>query len=1079
MDLFFEQLLVRAATIDELLSGDFEPLPGQKGDTDQASRRLAAWCRSCASGDWSLFASRLARDGLSITDVLTRFATVRRRTVAPRPAWVEDATWIAAALLDAHEGTGLLAWPEGLAPCAFETLFTRLLQEAERRLWADVEGRVSDNLDASAHACLRHALLMALSSLCAPVLYDRFAKARKEEAGPAEKSKARGAGSLYDRFVAGLQAGGLRELFREKPVLLRLIATTTRQWIAASREFVLRLDADLDVIRRDILRTSARSRIAMIEGDLSDPHNGGHSVQIVRFEDGSRVVYKPKDLRLDVAWHALVDRLNKAGAPAELRCARVIARDGYGCAEFIEHTGCADADGAKRFFRRAGAWLALFHCFAGCDMHHENMIAASDHPVPIDLETVLQAAPPGQESSGPDAQAFEAAVEALAGSVMMVGLLPAYSKSPKNEVFAIGGMAPDWTARAKLHWSDINTDAMRPIRIKEPGDTVPNLPNIGGIYAKLGDHVDDLVRGFQDYATFLTHISRNADQGGLFEDFAGLPVRSVVRPTRLYWMLLQRLRDHRTMDDGAAWSAQADFLARLSDWERPSEASWPLRRSERAALLTLNVPYFVSSSDRSEISDTAGLTVGTGVASGLDRARARLRSFDEKEIAWQVAVIRENTSSLPRSKGSGSREGERRRLLAPPAEAAPTQAAFLAEAGKVAGDIARYAIRRGPGAAWIGFDWLGESEAAQLTPVGLDFYNGVSGIAVFLAAHAAIAGDASSRELALAAVSHLRASLKSRNAARISRSIGVGGGSGLGSIVYALTVMSKCLDDRGLLADAQTAAGLFSDDLIAADKNLDIMSGSAGGILGLLRLYRDCRVHEVLERAIKCGEHIIAQPRHGTVGSRSWTARGLGQLSLNGMAHGAAGYAYALASLAAATGREDFAAAASECVAFEDASYAAEEANWPDFRPHRMAEFSSRWCHGAPGIGLSRIGMSRSRHAKPGPRLDSNILATDIRNAVAGAERGWPGEVDTMCCGSLGNIEFFCEAGGLLGRKDLCDIAARRLMTVLESARSRGDYRWHTGSRQFNLGLFRGLSGVGYTCLRQADPSLPNVLIWE
>ena len=31
----------------------------------------------------------------------------------------------------------------------------------------------------------------------------------------------------------------------------------------------------------------------------------------------------------------------------------------------------------------------------------------------------------------------------------------------------------------------------------------------------------------------------------------------------------------------------------------------------------------------------------------------------------------------------------------------------------------------------------------------------------------------------------------------------------------------------------------------------------------------------------------------------------------------------------------------------------------------------------------------------------------------------------------------------------------------------------------FNLGLFRGLAGVGYTLLRQIDGSLPNILIWE
>src|ERR1700719_3669761 len=95
MDAFHERLLVRAATIDELLSDDFETLPGQKGDADVAARRLAAWCRSCSSGDWSLFNRRLERDGLSIGQVLARFATVRRSASAPTPAWIGDRIWIA------------------------------------------------------------------------------------------------------------------------------------------------------------------------------------------------------------------------------------------------------------------------------------------------------------------------------------------------------------------------------------------------------------------------------------------------------------------------------------------------------------------------------------------------------------------------------------------------------------------------------------------------------------------------------------------------------------------------------------------------------------------------------------------------------------------------------------------------------------------------------------------------------------------------------------------------------------------------------------------------------------------------
>jgi lantibiotic modifying enzyme len=94
-------------------------------------------------------------------------------------------------------------------------------------------------------------------------------------------------------------------------------------------------------------------------------------------------------------------------------------------------------------------------------------------------------------------------------------------------------------------------------------------------------------------------------------------------------------------------------------------------------------------------------------------------------------------------------------------------------------------------------------------------------------------------------------------------------------------------------------------------------------------------------------------------------------------------------------------------------------------------------------------------------------------------KQGRLGQVDTLCCGALGSIEFLREAGSTLGRDDLRDLASRRLIEVLERAASTGDYRWNSGKGQFNLGLFRGLAGVGYSVLRQVDASLPNVIIWE
>ena len=960
--------------------------------------------------------------------------------------------------------------PDRDRPCAFEHLFIPVIEQAETLLWDGIDGRIFDNLDEFARARLRRLLLEQLCDLCAPVIYDRFVKARNSGANEGEPHQD-GSTAHYDVFVADMRVAGFRRLFEEKPVLLRLIASVTRQWIDTSREFVMRLDSDLATIRHDILHSGAGSRVAQIEGDLSDPHNGGHSVLIVRFEDGGRIVYKPKDLRLDTSWYALVERLNRAEPPVALKAVRTIARDGYGWTEFIDHAGCADQEGFKQFFQRAGAWLALFHCFAASDMHQENMIASGDHPVPIDLEMVLQASSAQQKSHDPEGQAVEVATETIANSVSTVGLLPAYGRSPDNDIFAIGGMTSHSNPGIRREWSNINSDTMRPRKSTELDNPLPNLPHVDGKYAKLGDYIDEFVAGFEDYAKFLLRQSGDTRQQELFDGFDGLPVRKVIRPTQFYYMLLQRLKDHRTMDDGVVWAAQIDFIARLADWDRDFDLVWPLQRAERSALVELNVPHFVSPSDGKEICDASGISIQTAATSGMDRARARVQGFNAQNIAWQIEVIRQNTSSV--STSTGRPVVNRRQLLRSDVSRVPPREIFVAEADKIAAEFSSHAVRKGPGAAWIGVDWLGDSDVSQLVTLGPDLYNGVSGISVFLAAHAAVTGHEAPRELALAGIAGLRKSLRSRSAARLARSLGLGGATGLGSIVYALAVISKCLHDDELLADAHVAAGLFTDDLIAADKLLDVIGGSAGGILGLLRLYRDTQSSDAIERATKCGEHLLAQRRSGPEGRRSWSGQGSGPQPLNGMSHGAAGFAYALASLSSATGREEFAQAASECIAFENSSYDAGRNNWPDLRGAAEPLWQCQWCHGAPGIGLARIAT-----AKRGG-LDSRLLVTDVQKALDGVERAWPNPNDTLCCGTLGSIEFFCAAGSALGRADLRDLASRRLMAVLETAISVGDYRWGAGKRQFNLGLFRGLAGAGYTFLRQVDGSLPNVLIWE
>ena len=114
-------------------------------------------------------------------------------------------------------------------------------------------------------------------------------------------------------------------------------------------------------------------------------------------------------------------------------------------------------------------------------------------------------------------------------------------------------------------------------------------------------------------------------------------------------------------------------------------------------------------------------------------------------------------------------------------------------------------------------------------------------------------------------------------------------------------------------------------------------------------------------------------PRAGTVTEHgpAWPNPALGKQPLAGFSHGVAGIAYALLELAVATGDERYRTAALAALDYERALFDAVHQNWPDLRETQTLKtetnsaqgsvFVTAWCHGAPGIGLSRLAMLRHR----------------------------------------------------------------------------------------------------------------------
>ncbi len=1075
------QIAQQASTLAERLERGSVP-PGDEGDPVVVQRRLDEWCRAAAKGDWDTFRKRLAWDGLGPDMVRAALGPQPLRAGEPLPAWAD--TLRQALTLAAGNEAGASA-PRGECfrdpeqPLPFEELLVPFVLVARRRLAAQA-GAGRGLLSEAAHAALERSLLQVLTSYAAPSLHLEFSLVRAREQSSLDRvltfEHDDDNRALYDGFVRRMRRGGLLAFFREYAVLARLLATITDRWAEANAELLGRLEADLPELQRVFGGDQELGPVTAVRPALSDPHRGRRSVVALAFASGRELVYKPKDLGIEAAYHRLLAWLNERGAPLAFRVLAVLNRSTHGWVEFVEQRPCGDTEEAHRYYRRAGMLLCLAYALEATDCHMDNLIASGEHPVLVDLETLAHHRV-RQEDPGDGARAEILAHEQLAYSVLRTGLLPVWQLGNGGrvayDVSGLGGLGEQETPFRVPRWERVNTDRMA--LAYEPGRTRPraNVPLLDDVPVCLDEHADELVDGFRQMYRFLVAcraalLAPDSPLHGL----AHQQVRFVHRPSRVYALLFAKLLDPRYLRDGADRSIQLELLSRavVPSEERPRW--WPLVAAEQRALEHADIPFFTAPTSSDGLEVLPGRTIEACFAEpSFDLVLARLTALDEEDLERQVAF----TEGVLYAHGARDARG------APAADVAPVSAdtaeppsteRLLARAMAIAGELRTRAIRAPDGsAAWIGPQYLAQAERFQFQPLGHDLYGGACGVAVFLAAAAKIAGRAGYRELALGAVQPLRRELRTRGD-RLARDVGIGGAAGLGGVVYALTRMADLVDDSSLLEDAKQIALLITAERIAADTSLDVIDGSAGAILGLCALYDVTGDQEVAERAMACGGHLLtARTASGAV-YRAWATVD-GKL-LAGFSHGAAGIAYALLRLYELTRDPALLQAAREAIAYERSVFSPEAGNWPDFRPDDEPAFLTRWCHGAAGIGLARLGGLAV--------LDTPEIRRDIDIALETTRRHGLERVDHLCCGNLGRAEVLLAAGLRLSRRDLREAAEARAAQAVTGAEQAGPVSLHPlpPGGVYSPGFFQGEAGIGYELLRLAHPDvLPSVLLWE
>lgn len=361
----------------------------------------------------------------------------------------------------------------------------------------------------------------------------------------------------------------------------------------------------------------------------------------------------------------------------------------------------------------------------------------------------------------------------------------------------------------------------------------------------------------------------------------------------------------------------------------------------------------------------------------------------------------------------------------------------------------------------------GRTDGVYLHEVVGDLYEGRIGIALFSAALAKVSGNDRYREFASEVASPL---VEKSVDDSLFTDMKIGGGHGLGSLVYGFTKLGELLNEPRYTRLAGQIASRLTRQRIEADTVFDVIGGSAGAILGLLALYDTTGEQAVLDRAVAAGEHLLSnQTQVNGVGA--WKTISDDRVLL-GFSHGIAGIAYALTSLTDATGDERFRDSALESIQYEREKFSEEHLNWPDLRTKSDHDRMTGWCAGRSGIGLARLGMARSS--------STDALQREVDDALRGTDPTTLTPRDNVCCGNFGRVEFLLRAHRSLGEDQYLEQAERLATASVKRAETNDGFivPWQT-DHWHNPSFFLGESGIGYTLLRLHHSELPCVLLWE
>lgn len=683
-------------------------------------------------------------------------------------------------------------------------------------LWNQVWDNSLDNLFSDFHK-FKHDMLESLANLVFSYFIRCFAEQIKSEDLKY---------SDYQEYNKDIKETGYKVFSEQYPIIWNRCTNLLHNKIKYLNEMLTNISCKRELISKTFgIKKNAGIIMAETGGDT---HNQGKSVSIISFDDGNKLIYKPRSVKGEMGYATLVNELNE-NFGTDFHVYKVLDFENYGFISFIKE------DESFMDMGKAGEIACLMYLLNATDMHYSNILWSKEGPIPIDLETLFHVPriKTGLSESPKSAYAF------MENSVYSTGVLPIQlgkhqnsvdvgfagvrkenNEGPIKPITIVDGFSKDISVK----WAELQEVAVSSYKKEEE--------------AYIFEKCDSIIKGF---TSMYRKVLKNKE---LFREivekaFEGAILRYIHNMTYRYEQILRSMSSPQAARDISICHALLSRVAILSISSNPE-----IILSECRQLWRGDVPYFSTEFSSRNIMDDEKV-ICESVKSPKECFEEKMDIVSEEDLLRQIKIIRLSFVAKLADPDINKKMDTKKVIK------------FLAD--KLKSEVMDDHFSHLPN-TWVG-PVMNHLENVWMPGVlGYDLYSGRIGPGVALALASKILNEKKYSDITFQMFNSSANILEEKKyEIRNLLVAGVGLFSGYTSILWGLNEAGKVMEKEEWCQLARESFSIIDKELATVDDNFfDMISGKSAPIIFRHKIDKEYRLSkEQLDKYIVAGEKML------------------------------------------------------------------------------------------------------------------------------------------------------------------------------------------------------------------------------